>query len=710
MATLKSRESSPECMLIDAQDNFDVKEFYRKWSEQNLDELILKNDFIYKDPLINKLRPHEGYVYTLGLNLALEYACEYYEKETKRVKETPSGTDLALSIGIDNEKEFLENIDENSKRIKLSNKAFKEILSCNHTCPRCDYKSELNMIIDQHLTQPHNSPNNYFCNFCMKIISNQRQEYQKHLFIDHGRLFIYERPSYSYQCSNCDFECREKFRFWKHSQNCIENQNESQKQPLLEPTKSDLNDYNYLFGINIEQNHSSNRFIKIVSKLGQEIQYNNLPESQTSALINTSVNHSTIVLPTNIKTSLINKPQNMLNNNKINELLKKRDVKTSINEQPMPKKQIITIKKPPINQNNPVIVFPKYLICPICNGFLRNLVDLTSHIQKIHKLDERSTNTVINQKVIPQLNKLSDLTKKTSTINGSGNNKTLIKVVSKVQLNNSPQEKVVNLENVSTVLVKPKPYLEELKEVCSYLKLSQQEFESKFVEVKTVTGKCYRCSNKTYHDLIKHFKDNHFNSSNCLTKFNCILCGINFTNREKLIQHLLNVHSIVILASSNRMFTLPKQQQQQQSQIEYKSSLVSQTIKSESPSKSQKDYKCIECDQKFNDFFNYCTHLIKEHQDKSSIKQAKPDSNKNIKKIKCLVCKNYFSNDKTYQNHVKTHVKDCKVMLINLNPIQKSSKKFKSEYKRLTEVLLNKIGKKINNSKTHVDDDVIILE
>ncbi len=194
-----------------------LKSVFKEWKSQDFSELLLVKDYLFHDPLIDTLRPHEAFVYTLGLNLALETACNTYKylvnkgkKTESTIKQTinaniddtnqkeniskdaenknsnpknepnepqheqkalvnrnttyPSTIEkvlkqtsdkvLHLNIGIRNEYDFLANLDENTNRIKLLNKSFTRLEI--KQCRLCDYKSESTHVIDTHLTKPHN--------------------------------------------------------------------------------------------------------------------------------------------------------------------------------------------------------------------------------------------------------------------------------------------------------------------------------------------------------------------------------------------------------------------------------------------------------------------------------------------------------------------------------------------------------------------------
>jgi hypothetical protein len=254
--------------------DLNIEKFLSEWREQNVDELLLTDDYIYKDPLINKMTPHESYAYVLGLNLVLENVTSSYKnslswlsnKQKKLAEGTTTTTTTSvestktmfnLNLGIQNEKEFLENLDDNTIKIKNLNKTLIKTQSLKYSCKICDFKTDNLHILDQHLTHPHNLNTKALvtyrdtfttlkCNFCENFKTYLKDEYVKHLLTIHKRIFIYIKPTCAYMCNFCDYECREKLRFFKHLQQCVYN-NQNFISNVQKPSLDDDFDYEFLF-------------------------------------------------------------------------------------------------------------------------------------------------------------------------------------------------------------------------------------------------------------------------------------------------------------------------------------------------------------------------------------------------------------------------------------------------------------------------------
>ena len=248
--------------------NINIQEFFNEWKEQDLSELLLVNDYVYNDPLIKKMTPHESYVYTLGLNLVLDSVTNSYKnsltwlnnkqkKLAESSKDEPAKTIFNLKLGIENEREFLENLEDNTAKIKEMNTSLIKAQNLNHSCKICNFKTDSMHILDQHLTHPHNlhtkglvtyrdTFTSLKCNFCEDFKTISKDEYARHIQTIHRRLFMSIKPNCAYNCNFCDYECREKHRFLKHQQQCIYN-NQQFISSIQKPTLDDDLDYEFLF-------------------------------------------------------------------------------------------------------------------------------------------------------------------------------------------------------------------------------------------------------------------------------------------------------------------------------------------------------------------------------------------------------------------------------------------------------------------------------
>lgn len=129
-----------------------------------------------------------------GLDLVLENACDTLNYDLKS----------PLGINIENKQEFISNLANNKKLLQSRNKPFR---FRQLQCPECSFHSESQMVIDQHLTQPHHYTTVFICNFCPNMKTHNRDEYRHHLQASHGRICQIEKPISQYMCSICDYEC-----------------------------------------------------------------------------------------------------------------------------------------------------------------------------------------------------------------------------------------------------------------------------------------------------------------------------------------------------------------------------------------------------------------------------------------------------------------------------------------------------------------------
>ena len=111
--------------------------------------------------------PHEKFVHDLGFELASNYNKPLHQIESDTVKSF--------------------------------------IFPCNYACQSCDFKAELNSVLDSHKAEPHS----FKCLYCEETspLFNSSEEYRKHLKNKHGRVCRLEKSFNRNACHICDFEC-----------------------------------------------------------------------------------------------------------------------------------------------------------------------------------------------------------------------------------------------------------------------------------------------------------------------------------------------------------------------------------------------------------------------------------------------------------------------------------------------------------------------
>jgi len=217
MTTIAETSASQNCstLISGSTPNVDsLLSLYKEWKSRiDFDQPIITKDYLFKDPLIKKMDPVESFVFTLGLELALESACDSFRRKLKVGDESKNIE--AMPLFIENKQEFLTNLASNKKLIAKRSKPFRfNYLSCQ----LCDFKTESQIVLDQHLTNPHTFVTVFVCNFCPIFRSHSKEEYRNHLYASHNRICTFDRVS-SCMCSVCDFECgNDKEKLQRHEQ------------------------------------------------------------------------------------------------------------------------------------------------------------------------------------------------------------------------------------------------------------------------------------------------------------------------------------------------------------------------------------------------------------------------------------------------------------------------------------------------------------
>ena len=132
--------------------NFDVPEnkqflveLFTKWSTSiDKSKVLLLDDYLFKDPQVDAMRPTSAYAYTLGLELALGHSIDSLNKI---VEQTSNHNEIPIQdfpLNIKNKVEFLQNLNQNKRIIKNRNPPLKL-----HKCQYCDFTAETLVILDQ---------------------------------------------------------------------------------------------------------------------------------------------------------------------------------------------------------------------------------------------------------------------------------------------------------------------------------------------------------------------------------------------------------------------------------------------------------------------------------------------------------------------------------------------------------------------------------
>lgn len=219
------------------------------WQPKEPDDNVL-NNLVYglcKDSQSSSLRPHERFVFNIGLERVL---ADYILSQPECTVPDDyvvyqSGETVNTSVG----------------EIKSRASLFRtQVIKCH----LCSFHTESRVAMDNHLCEPHRYVKVYKCNFCpsqKQFKSETKRDYARHLADVHGRdaHFVHSDKS-TIMCSLCDYECTSAEMLTRHSlQSCpfrednlpiISKSSINYKHVLdncLTPSELDLLDHEYKF-------------------------------------------------------------------------------------------------------------------------------------------------------------------------------------------------------------------------------------------------------------------------------------------------------------------------------------------------------------------------------------------------------------------------------------------------------------------------------
>jgi len=129
-------------------------------TESNVDTY----ESLYNDPITEDMGAHEKFVFNLGLDLALDYSLESFDsmikskqEENNNNNESKSKVDPAivdsLPFNVENKYEFFNDLNKNRVIVRKRTKSFRFTLK---DCIMCNFKTESDLVMDTHLSEPHN--------------------------------------------------------------------------------------------------------------------------------------------------------------------------------------------------------------------------------------------------------------------------------------------------------------------------------------------------------------------------------------------------------------------------------------------------------------------------------------------------------------------------------------------------------------------------
>lgn len=150
------------------------------------------------------------FIMSIGLSRAKQI---YHKDEIKQIQREirKEGEDPDLLEDLKREKELYE-------MTKKANKIFEHELV---KCPHCEFRTESAIVLEGHLNFPHLTPKReYKCNWC-PYLTKDPKAIVFHNQTEHKRQCLIDPPPYLYECPYCHYETQVKQKAQNHINKCV---------------------------------------------------------------------------------------------------------------------------------------------------------------------------------------------------------------------------------------------------------------------------------------------------------------------------------------------------------------------------------------------------------------------------------------------------------------------------------------------------------
>ncbi|XP_061704167.1 MOG interacting and ectopic P-granules protein 1-like [Cydia pomonella] len=250
-------------------------------------------------------------------------------------------------------------------------------------CEFCSFKTESMLVMAHHLETPHMKNNVYKCNFCAFEIRSPH-DILYHMEAEHNTRGKLERAPAYHQCANCPFEDNGKGKLARHLIPCAKKfKPEINLAPPVEwepPAKipkitrarnNMLGSYQGGFG-RPQLGNNMVRAPNMANVMGAGAAFRARGRAPLPAQPRPAMLGSTM-----IRGVMVRQPTPALNNNK-NAMVGKSMHQPSISITPLPRQ--------PQPAPAPAHTKSTFVICEICDGYIKDLEQLRNHMQWIHKV------------------------------------------------------------------------------------------------------------------------------------------------------------------------------------------------------------------------------------------------------------------------------------------------------------------------------------
>ncbi|KAL4717608.1 hypothetical protein ACJJTC_000757 [Scirpophaga incertulas] len=387
----ESASDSDDEVLSDVDDKIVVKEKIEPLDQINsVTELTVDKIVSNKSNGMNSMDSSLGkFFINIGLNLVQEYVqTDLLKQQNRKLYREKKGGHSTQSTE--------SSIAQLMKNLEFSKENNAPYAFAQNKCEFCSFKTESKLVMAQHLETPHMKNNIYKCNFCTFEIRSPH-DILYHMEVEHNIRGKLERaPSY-HQCANCPFEDIGKGKLARHLIACAKKfKPESNLAPpvdweppakipkIAKPRNHIMNPYQNTF--NRGQTGTTIRGAINISGIGSTITPYR-PRGRSPMTVpprNPPVHGIPIIRGPSMLRHNVPSAAPMPNSYQISNHSKSKSMhQPSISITPLPRQpQPIQQPQTPNASSNK----STFVICEICDGYIKDLEQLRNHMQWIHKV------------------------------------------------------------------------------------------------------------------------------------------------------------------------------------------------------------------------------------------------------------------------------------------------------------------------------------
>lgn len=367
-------------------------------TKKDLDDA--KKPYSYFDSPLGK------FFINIGFNLVQEYVQNDLLKQQKRKHSREGGSNPETE-------KTIKSLVKNLAYSKENNEPFKMPLK---KCEFCNFKTESALAMSYHLETPHMKNFVYKCNFCPYEVRSPH-DILFHMEAEHAVRGHLERAPAFHQCPNCPFEDNQKGKLSRHLVTCMKKfKPERNLEPPVDwepPAKIPRVPKMRQQGLNATaaayQALSKNTQFQFLSKMQLHSAQNALNRGRGRPTLGTNPNMKpqggalvrppgmvfkqqamsgggSVLVPTNYQLS----GNQVFQNQSSSGATKKPAQQPSISITPLPRNTSSSTTVTPVSSGGakPGDTTSKnsFVICEICDGYIKDLEQLRNHMQWIHKI------------------------------------------------------------------------------------------------------------------------------------------------------------------------------------------------------------------------------------------------------------------------------------------------------------------------------------